>query len=90
MGEWVQESVAMERQITTCVSSISPLHRCAEVCYRGTTKARCFNIVEGGKLENASEKDGSMGRLTFSRPFRENFWTRSYIRYFKGWLCYLV
>lgn len=84
LGEWIQESVAMERQITTCVFSISPLHRCLQVCYRSTIKARCFNVVEDGKLENASEKDDSMGRLTFSRTLREDFWTRSSIRYFKG------
>ncbi|KAF2985449.1 hypothetical protein EK904_000110 [Melospiza melodia maxima] len=58
-------------------------HRCLEVCYRGTIKARRFNVVADGKLENAAEKDDSVGRLTFSRTLREDFWTRSSISAFK-------
>lgn len=73
VGEWIQESVAMERQITMCVFSIFPLHGCLEEYYRSTTKARCSNVVEDGKLEKTSEKDDSMGRLTFSRTSKEEF-----------------
>lgn len=32
-----------------CVFSICPLHACLGVCYRGTIKAKCFNVVEDGK-----------------------------------------
>lgn len=63
----------MERQITMRVFSIFPLHISLEAYYRSTTKARCSNVVEDGKLEDTSEKDDSMGRLTFSRTLKEDF-----------------
>lgn len=46
--------------------------------------------MEDSKVEKASEEDDSMGRMTFIRPLREDFWTHGYIKYFKGCLCYLV
>lgn len=59
------------------------------MCYRGTSKARCFNAVEDGKLEKES-RNRSQHRQTSIRPPGEDFSMCSPISCFLACLSYLL